>query len=124
MEHRILTHPMAARERFRKIVELPDRMIDLTEAALVIALEEYPSLQLGRYLDQIDEWGEAIRDRVEGSHDVEGAHERPRPIPRRMCPVEAVDHPEQCSLRCERCGRRHVGTVAEARAGVPRAARE
>ena len=57
MEHRILTHPMAARERFRKIVELPDRMIDLTEAALVIALEEYPSLQLDRYLDQIDEWG-------------------------------------------------------------------
>lgn len=71
MEHRILTHPMAARERFRKIVELPDRMIDLTEAALVIALEEYPSLQLDRYLDQIDEWGEAIRERIEGSPDIE-----------------------------------------------------
>lgn len=71
MEHRILTHPAAARERFRKIVELPDRMIDLTEAALVIALEEYPSLQLDRYLDQIDEWSDAIRDRIEGSSDIE-----------------------------------------------------
>lgn len=70
-DHRILTHPMAARERFRKIVELPDRMIDLTEAALVIALEEYPSLQLTHYLDQIDEWSDAIRDRIDGSSDIE-----------------------------------------------------
>jgi len=62
---------MAARERFRKIVELPDRMIDLTEAALVIALEEYPSLQLDRYLERIDEWGEAIRERIEGSTDID-----------------------------------------------------
>lgn len=62
---------MAARERFRKIVELPDRMVDLTEAALVIALEEYPSLQLDHYLEQIDEWGEAIRARLEGSSDIE-----------------------------------------------------
>jgi regulator of sirC expression with transglutaminase-like and TPR domain len=62
---------MAARERFRKIVELPDRMIDLTEAALVIALEDYPSLQLDRYLEQIDDWGDAIRSRLEGSNDIE-----------------------------------------------------
>lgn len=71
MEHRILTHPMAARERFRNIVDLPDRLIDLTEAALVIALEEYPSLQVGGYLEQIDEWSDAIRDRTEGSSDIE-----------------------------------------------------
>lgn len=71
MDHRILTHPMVARERFRRIVELPDRMIDLTEAALVIALEEYPSLQLDQYLEQIDEWADAIRDRIEGSSDIE-----------------------------------------------------
>lgn len=70
-DYRILTHPAAARERFRKIVELPDRMIDLTEAALVIALEEYPSLQLDCYLEQIDEWSDAIRDRLEGSRDIE-----------------------------------------------------
>jgi regulator of sirC expression with transglutaminase-like and TPR domain len=69
--HRILTHPMAARERFRRIVELPDRRIDLTEAALVIALEEYPSLQLDHYLEQVDEWSDAIRDRIEGSTDIE-----------------------------------------------------
>jgi len=71
VHHRILTHPMAARDRFRKIIELPDGMIDLTEAALVIALEDYPSLQLDRYLEQIDDWAEAIRDRLDGTRDIE-----------------------------------------------------
>ncbi len=71
VDHRILTHPMAARERFRKSGEQPDKMIDLTEASLVIALEEYPCLQLDDYLDQIDQWSDAIRERIEGSSDID-----------------------------------------------------
>jgi len=68
---RVLTHPALARQRFVELVQLSESEIDLSEASLVIALEEYPALQIDRYLEQIDRWSVAIRERVEGSHDVE-----------------------------------------------------
>lgn len=52
-------------------MESPDPRIDLLEASLVIALEEYPALQIDSYMSQIDRWGEEIRERLEGSSDVE-----------------------------------------------------
>lgn len=68
---RILTHPAVARRRFGELLACSEPDLDLTEASLVIALEEYPSLDVRSYLEQIDEWSEAIRDRIEGSQAIE-----------------------------------------------------
>lgn len=69
-EGRILTHPAAARERFRGLVSR-GAGAQLSETALVIALEQYPALDVTSYLARLDEWSRAIRERVEGSTDVE-----------------------------------------------------
>jgi regulator of sirC expression with transglutaminase-like and TPR domain len=57
----------AARERFGTICRLPDAEIDLAEAALVIANEEYPSLDVDAYLRQLDQLGRRVRDRIAGA---------------------------------------------------------
>lgn len=69
-EGRILTHPAAARERFRGLVSR-GAGAHLSETALVIALEQYPALDVTSYLARLEEWSRAIRERVEGSTDVE-----------------------------------------------------
>ena len=68
---RVLTHPAVARQRFREIAELPEPHIDLVEASLVIALEDRPGLEISHYLDEVHAWSGVIRDRLEGSRDVE-----------------------------------------------------
>jgi len=68
---RVLTHPALARRRFREIAELPEQRIDLVEASLVIALEDRPGLEIGHYLDEVGAWSGSVRDRLEGSRDVE-----------------------------------------------------
>ncbi|HEX8620003.1 MAG TPA: tetratricopeptide repeat protein [Thermoanaerobaculia bacterium] len=68
---RVLTHPALARRRFQEIAGLPDPLLDLVEASLVIALEENPSLDLEHYMTEVRTWSEAVRARLEGSRDVE-----------------------------------------------------
>jgi len=68
---RVLTHPAMARQRFRQIAELPDPLLDLVEASLVIALEENPALNVDRYLTRVNEWSGAVRERLEGSRDID-----------------------------------------------------
>lgn len=68
---RVLAHPAFARKRFTELAATPEPLLDLTEASLIIALEEYPSIDVERYLRQIEEWSDAIRDRIEGSRDTE-----------------------------------------------------
>jgi regulator of sirC expression with transglutaminase-like and TPR domain len=68
---RVLTHPALARQRFREIAELPEPQIDLVEASLIIALEDRPGLEIHHYLDEVGTWSGAVRERLEGSHDVE-----------------------------------------------------
>lgn len=68
---RVLTHPALARSRFRELAALPEAQLHLSEACLVIALEEYPALDLDSYLGRIDCWSEAIRERAGKSRDVE-----------------------------------------------------
>ena len=70
-EARVLTHPAFARRRFREIAGLPDSVLDLVEASLVIALEDEPALEIDRYLQQVGEWSEAVRERLDGSRDIE-----------------------------------------------------
>src|SRR5438067_3468727 len=68
---RVLTHPAFARRRFREIAGRPDTALDLVEGSLVIALEDDPGLDIDRYLEQVNQWTDAIRDRLEGSRNIE-----------------------------------------------------
>jgi regulator of sirC expression with transglutaminase-like and TPR domain len=68
---RVLTHPTVARRRFEEIAGRPEPLLDLVEASLVIDLEEDPRLDVGRHMDGVKVWSDAIRQRLEGSRDVE-----------------------------------------------------
>lgn len=67
---RVFTHPAFARQRFREIAARSEP-IDLVEASLVIDLEDRPGLDLDRYLEQVGEWTDAVRERLEGSREVD-----------------------------------------------------
>jgi regulator of sirC expression with transglutaminase-like and TPR domain len=67
---RLLTHPATARHRFLTIAQTPESRLDLTEASLVVALEEYPALQVDQYLRQLDGWSDAIRERIGNTRDI------------------------------------------------------
>ena len=56
MQARLFTHPAAARQRFVELSLRPDPLLDLVEASLVIALEEYPALDVDGYLRRVDAW--------------------------------------------------------------------
>src|SRR5688572_5316225 len=51
----------AARERFVKLARGPEEKIDLAEAALLIAAEEYPGLDVPAYLARIDDLAARVR---------------------------------------------------------------
>lgn len=68
---RVLTHPALARRRFEELAGRPEPLLDLVEASLVIDLEEDPSLDVDRHLENVGAWTEAVRARLEGSRDVE-----------------------------------------------------
>lgn len=68
---RVFTHPALARQRFREIALRPDPLLDLVEASLIIDLEDRPGLDLDRYLEQVGAWTDAVRERLEGSRDVD-----------------------------------------------------
>ncbi|MCW5606328.1 MAG: tetratricopeptide repeat protein [Burkholderiales bacterium] len=55
---------MTPAERWQRIVTLPESEVDLAEAALVIAAEEYPDLDIVAYLSRIDEMGANLRKRL------------------------------------------------------------
>jgi len=71
MQARVLTHPAFARRRFVEIAATPDAALDLVEASLVIDVEDNPTIEIGHYLVQVNEWSDAVRQRLEGSRDVE-----------------------------------------------------
>src|SRR3989449_10744606 len=59
--------PKETRKAFAALLALPDDAIDLGHAALLIAREEYPGLDVGRYLLRLDEMAEEIRRRMKGT---------------------------------------------------------
>ncbi len=71
MSSRVFTHPALARQRFREIAARPEATLDLVEASLVIALEDQPLIDIDRYLHQLDRWSDCVRERLNGSSDVE-----------------------------------------------------
>ncbi|HSK18080.1 MAG TPA: transglutaminase-like domain-containing protein [Longimicrobiales bacterium] len=54
----------SARARFGEAVQKPEPEVDLAEAALLIAAEEYPQLAPEPYLRRLDELAERARDRL------------------------------------------------------------
>jgi regulator of sirC expression with transglutaminase-like and TPR domain len=61
------TPALSARERFAEIVSRPDDQINLAEAALVIACEEYSHLDVNHYLEKIERLGDLARERAAGA---------------------------------------------------------
>ncbi len=58
--------PRETRKAFAALLSLPDDAIDLGHAALLIAREEYPDLDVGRYLARLDGMAEEIARRMRG----------------------------------------------------------
>src|ERR1044071_998018 len=58
--------PMSSRSRrtFQQLVNLPDGAIPLAEAALLMACEEYPQLEISPYLDQLDDIAARVKPHV------------------------------------------------------------
>ncbi|MFQ5882801.1 MAG: SirB1 family protein [Candidatus Methylomirabilales bacterium] len=52
------------RNRFAEMVARSEEKLDLAEAALLIAAEEYPDLDIGGYLDRIVAMAKRVEDRV------------------------------------------------------------
>ncbi len=53
----------ASRQRFGEVLALPDPAIDLAEAALLVACEEYPELDVAAYRGRLDDLGREVRRR-------------------------------------------------------------
>jgi regulator of sirC expression with transglutaminase-like and TPR domain len=55
----------SARGQLEDILARPDREVDLAEAALLVAAEEYTGLDVRGYLARLDEMGVALRQRLD-----------------------------------------------------------
>ena len=60
-----MTHDPAARRQFADIMAGPDGDVDLAQAALLIACEEYPGLDVARYLRRVDGLARGVAARLE-----------------------------------------------------------
>ncbi len=56
--------PAEARDAFTRLLQTPDPELDLAEAALLIAAEEYPDLRPAVYLNQIARMGTELKQRI------------------------------------------------------------
>lgn len=52
------------RRQFSELVAGPDEAVDLALGSLLIAAEEYPGIEIHRYLDTLQRLGESVSDRV------------------------------------------------------------
>ena len=59
-----MTTEPSHRQRFAEVARRPDREIDLGEAALLVAAEEYPDLDVERWLGKLDELAATVKPRV------------------------------------------------------------
>src|SRR3989442_4073691 len=56
--------PAEARDAFTRLLQTPEPELDLAEAALLIAAEEYPDLRPSIYLEQIARMGTELKRRI------------------------------------------------------------
>ena len=65
--------PQSPRTRLEELLRRPDPEVDLAEAALLVAAQEYEELDVRAYLVRLDEMGRALRMRLEDEHRPERA---------------------------------------------------
>lgn len=58
-------------ERLARVVSAPEQDIDLAEAALLIAKDEYPALDVDAYLKRLDDLARRVQQRLSAQADVE-----------------------------------------------------
>jgi len=51
-------------DRFSRLVSGSDEAVDLALASLLVAAQEYPGLEVERYLDRLDAMGREARARI------------------------------------------------------------
>jgi regulator of sirC expression with transglutaminase-like and TPR domain len=56
--------PAEARDAFTRLLQTPEPELDLAEAALLIAAEEYPDLRPATYLNQIARMSTELKQRI------------------------------------------------------------
>lgn len=56
-----------SRKTFHQLVTLPDAAVPLAEAALIMACEEYPQLELRPYIDMLDRIADAAQEEIRPS---------------------------------------------------------
>jgi len=56
--------PAEARNGFTRLLQTPEKDLDLAEAALLIAAEEYPELRPAIYLNQLARMGSELKQRI------------------------------------------------------------
>jgi hypothetical protein len=71
------------RERFAEVVRGADDAIDLAEAALLIAAEAYPDLDVARYLGKLDELAAAASAAQDGAGSERRTRSSARAVPQR-----------------------------------------
>jgi regulator of sirC expression with transglutaminase-like and TPR domain len=54
----------AWRSYFERVIEMPENEINLAEGALIIAADEYPDLDVAKYLARLDEMAQRLTPRV------------------------------------------------------------
>ncbi len=54
----------AATKRLQKLMDRPDEEIDLAEAALLVAADEYPELDIPAYLARLDDLAHTLQQRL------------------------------------------------------------
>ena len=69
---------MSARSRqtFQQLVTLPDAAIPLAEAALLVAREEYPQIEISPYLDMLDHMAKVAQEKLSGTDSPVGVVEK------------------------------------------------
>jgi regulator of sirC expression with transglutaminase-like and TPR domain len=55
---------MTSVERLKTLLQRPEEELNLAEAALLVAADEYPDLDISRYLHQLDELAAGVRGRL------------------------------------------------------------
>jgi regulator of sirC expression with transglutaminase-like and TPR domain len=67
MDH--LAYQVHVRQLFAEVMNKPENRLDLGRAALLIASEEYPGLDILRYVAKLEAMAAAVRRQVEGTVD-------------------------------------------------------
>jgi regulator of sirC expression with transglutaminase-like and TPR domain len=64
MKSEFATMSQRSRKAFQQLVTLPDGAVPLAEAALLMACEEYPQLEISPYIDRLDEIAADVQSRM------------------------------------------------------------